>query len=185
MMKKTRCYMFVAILAVLIVSISTAHASAAESQISEETGNGDTGILAGGTEASTGSGEELSEDFLSYGTEDMPKQSLTGVMLRLVLSMIAIVALIYGTVYVLRYFAKKGSDKPAEDRLVQVVDRVNLDAKRSIYLVKVIDRLMVLGVGGDNVSLLGEINDESVVESVKSADFSFHLGNLFGRLNAR
>jgi len=94
------------------------------------------------------------------------------------------VALIYGTVSVLRYFAKRGTVKPENERLVQVIDRTSLDAKRSIYIVKVIDRLMILGVGGDNVSILGEIQDESVVESVRSNDFSFHLRNIFSKVHS-
>jgi flagellar biogenesis protein FliO len=69
--------------------------------------------------------------------------------------------------------------------MVQVIDRVNLDGRRSVYLVKVVDRLMILGVGGEQVTMLGEIKDESIVESVRSTDFSFHLGRIFNGLHAK
>jgi len=122
-------------------------------------------------------------EYLGYENDKFPEQSVFGVLARLVLSMVAIVALIYGTVSVLRHFAKRGTVRPENERLVQVIDRTSLDAKRSIYIVKVIDRLMILGVGGENVSVLGEIKDESVVESVRSNDFSFHLRNIFSRVH--
>ena len=128
---------------------------------------------------------ENSEGYLDYKEEIVPRQSVFGVLLRLVLSMVAIVVLIYGTVYLLRHFAKRGNEKPENERLIQVIDRINLDTKRSVYIVKVIDRLMILGVGSENVEMLGEIRDESVVESVKSNDFSFHLGSIFSRLHSR
>jgi len=128
---------------------------------------------------------ENSEGYLDYKEEIIPRQSVFGVLLRLVLSMVAIVGLIYGTIYLLRHFARRNTEKPENERLVQVIDRVNLDAKRSVYIVKVVDRLMILGVGSENVTMLGEIRDESVVESVKSNDFSFHLGSIFNRLHSR
>lgn len=126
-----------------------------------------------------------SGEYQGFKDEEFPKQNFLWVMLRLVLSMVVIVGLIYGTVYVLRHFAKKGIEKPSNERLVQVIDRVTLDAKRSVYLIKVIDRLIVVGVGGETVSMLGEIRDENVVESVKSTDFSFHLGNIFSRFQSK
>ena len=126
-----------------------------------------------------------SKGYQGFKDEEFPKQSFLWVMLRLVASMVVIVGLIYGTVYVLRHFAKRGMEKPSNERLVQVIDRVALDAKRSVYLIKVIDRLIVVGVGGETVSMLGEIRDENVVESVKSTDFSFHLGNIFSRFQSK
>jgi flagellar biosynthetic protein FliO len=130
-------------------------------------------------------GSDDSGDYLTYKEETFERQSVFGVLLRLALSMAAVIGLIYGTTYVLRHFARRGTQKSANERLVQVVDKASLDGKRSVYLVKVIDRLMILGVGNENVTMLGSIRDESVVESTKSNDFSFHLRDLFSRIHSR
>ncbi len=130
-------------------------------------------------------GSNGSDNYLAYKEQTFPQQSVLGVLLRLAVSMVAVVALIYGTTYLLRRFAGRGTQKPSNERLVQVIDKVNLDAKRSVYLVKVIDRLMILGVGNEDVTMLGDIRDESVVESTKSNDFSFHLRDLFSKIHSR
>ncbi len=129
--------------------------------------------------------EDTAEGYLEYNAESFPRQSIARVLIRLLVSLIIIAGLIYGTVFALRYFAKKGTEKPTAERLIQVIDKATLDSKRSVYIVKVIDRLMIIGVGGENVTMLGEIRDESVVESVKSKDFSFHLSNIFSKLQSR
>ena len=130
-------------------------------------------------------GSNDSDDYLTYKEETFQQQSVFNVLLRLALSMVAVIGLIYGTTYLLRHFARRGTQKPANERLVQVIDKASLDGKKSVYLVKVIDRLMILGVGNDDVTMLGNIRDESVVESTKSNEFSFHLRDLFSRIHSR
>ena len=144
---------------------------------------GDVGKGEGARDSAEGSKD--SDDYLTYKEETFERQSVFGVLLRLALSMVAVIGLIYGITYLLRHFARRGTEKPVNERLVQVIDKVSLDGKRSVYLVKVIDRLMILGVGNEDVTMLGNIRDESVVESTKSNDFSFHLRDLFSRIHSR
>ena len=64
-----------------------------------------------------------------------------------------------------------------------MIDRAYLDSKKSIYLVKVVDRLLVIGAGNNDVRLLSTLKDQSVVDSIKTTDFSYHLKDFFGGLN--
>lgn len=113
----------------------------------------------------------------------IPDSSGFKVLARLVLSLLAVVAAIYFVGLVARKFFTRGRPKGGRDALIQVIDRAYLDSKKSIYLVKVVDRLLVVGTGSNDVRLLATLKDQSVVDSIKTTDFSYHLKDFFGGFN--
>jgi len=150
--------------------------------------------VAAEAEAEGGDQPELSERnegkgsgaFLSYEEPTAPtRPSFGSLMLRLVLSMIIILALIYGGVMLVRLLARKAKVAPKSEKLIRIVDRAALDQKRAIYLVKVIDRLLVVGVGTNDIRTLAQIEDETVVENVQETEFTGHLQSFLGRLAGR
>lgn len=129
---------------------------------------------------------EKTDGFLSYEeTETYPQGSFAGLMLRLVLSMAVILGLIYGGLLLFRFLARKAKVAPKSEKLIRIIDRTALDPKRAIYLVKVVDRLLVIGVGTNDVCTLAQIDDETVVENVQETEFTGHLQSLLGRLAGR
>jgi flagellar biogenesis protein FliO len=134
----------------------------------------------------TTTAEKDSNDFLSYDEPvAAPRSSFASLILRLVLSMAIILGLIYGGLMLVKLLARKAKVAPKSEKLIRVVDRTVLDAKRAIYLVKVVDRLLVVGVGTNEIRTLAQIEDETIVENVQETEFSGHLQSLLGRLAGR
>ncbi|MBN1916626.1 MAG: flagellar biosynthetic protein FliO [Verrucomicrobia bacterium] len=124
--------------------------------------------------------------FLSYQEETSHSQtSFAGLMLRLVLSMVVILGLIYGGLMLFRLLARNAKAAPKAEKLIRIIDRAALDPKRAVYLVKVVDRLLVIGVGTNEVRTLAQIDDETIVENVQETEFTGHLQSLLGRFARR
>ena len=137
-------------------------------------------------QSAAGRGEDSrSEGFLDYEEPQSPEPLGTGGLFRgLVLPLIAVVALIY----VVAWFLKKkmGVAVPAvgKNKLTQVVEVMPLGGQKCVYLVRVVDRLMVLGVTDDGISSLGEISEDELSHSVEGGlarDFGSLLASLAGR----
>jgi len=130
--------------------------------------------------------EDESNDFLSYEEPvAAPQHGFASLMLRLVLSMVIILALIYGGLMLVKLLARKAKVAPKSEKLIRIVDRTVLDPKRAIYLVKVVDRLLVVGVGATEIRTLAQIDDETVVDNIQDTEFTGHLQSLLGRLAGR
>jgi flagellar biogenesis protein FliO len=124
--------------------------------------------------------------FLSFDEpEAHTPPSFAGLMLRLVLSMIVILGLIYGGLLLFKLLARKAKVAPKAEKLIRIIDRAALDPKRAVYLIKVVDRLLVIGVGTNEVHTLAQIDDETIVENVQETEFTGHLQSLLGRLAGR
>ena len=93
--------------------------------------------------------------------------SIASLMARLVLPMVAVV----GSIYLIAWFYKKkggiGALGGRKGKFSEVVEVTPLGGQRFVYLVRVVDRLMVLGVTNDGVSALGEIAEEELTASVQ------------------
>jgi flagellar biosynthetic protein FliO len=136
-------------------------------------------ILGGGAEESG----EVAELLEEHNEAAIPDSSGFGVLARLVMSLLVVVAAIYFVGLVAKKFFTRSRPKGGKDALIQVIDRAYLDSKKSIYLVKVVDRLLVVGTGNNDVRLLSTLKDQSVVDSIKTTDFSYHLKDFFGGFN--
>ncbi|MCL7746479.1 flagellar biosynthetic protein FliO [Halalkalibacter alkaliphilus] len=79
--------------------------------------------------------------------------------------MISALALVVVLIYVLLRFLNKRSQSFRSSRLLENIGGVPLGANKSVQLVKIGDRLLVVGVG-DSIQLLKEIEDVGEVESI-------------------
>jgi flagellar biosynthetic protein FliO len=70
---------------------------------------------------------------------------------------------------VLRYGLPRitGMPKP-QDRLMKVVSRYPLDAQKSLYLVEIAGKHMLLGVTEQRIEMLSELDSEAVQEAIDS-----------------
>ena len=178
----------VAVLVVVPVASGPEAVVAQDGEIIAEDGEvvAEDGEAAASPEVDEAAGAKGAGDFLSYEqAAPYPRRSFGSLILRLVLSMAVILGLIYGGLMLVRVLARKAKTAPKTEKLVRIVDRAMLDQKRAIYLVKVVDRLLVVGVGTNDVRTLAEIRDETVVENVQDVEFSGHLQSLLGRLAGR
>ncbi len=106
--------------------------------------------------------------------------SMTAQFVKLFFVFGLIVLLIYGTVWFLNKFVyRRGKGQSISQ--VTVVSTTLLAPKKFIYLVKVFDRLLVLGVTDNQISNLTEISDPEILQTLKNTDplKSKKSGNLF------
>lgn len=82
------------------------------------------------------------------------------------------VVLILGVTLFLLKFVLNKKDKPFfKERMISVLERNYIEPKKTIMLVRTLDRLLVVGVAGDNINVLSEIKDPDVVNKAVSGDF--------------
>lgn len=87
-------------------------------------------------------------------------------LVRTVVALIALLALLYLGVFALkRYVLQKNGAGRAFPSL-SVIGSTFLGAKKAIYLVQVLDRILILGVTDAQVSLLSEITDQETLKSL-------------------
>ena len=94
--------------------------------------------------------------------------NLLKVASRAFVSLIIIVLLIFVTIYLLRKVVYSNKRNRFLDNTVNVIGMVPLSAKKSIYLIKIINQILVVGVTENNISLLSEINDLAVINKLES-----------------
>lgn len=81
---------------------------------------------------------------------------------RLIIVFLVIGGLIYLTYFGLRRYVSWSRDSRAKKRSVGVIDSIPLGGKRCVTVTRVYDRILVLGVGEDSITLLTEINEEGM-----------------------
>lgn len=119
-----------------------------------------------------------------------------GLFLKSVGAFILVAILIFATVYVLRQFYKLKNSKGFNANFINIIGSTFLSPKKSIYLVEICEKILVLGVTDTDISILTEFNkdelelDLSKVDSVyqensKFKGFPEYLTQVFGKIGKR
>ena len=108
--------------------------------------------------------------FLS-GVDEEPESNVVGLgstILRLIIALAVTIALIYGVVWVLKFLGIGGgmSKRTPRGSLIRSVSSTNLTAHHTVHLVKVADKLLIVGVFDKGMTLLAEINDEETLSQL-------------------
>lgn len=92
---------------------------------------------------------------------------MDGMVVKAFITMLMIVGLMFGLlVFVRKYvFAKPR----IADENMKVLSTISLQPKKAIYLVKIFDKVMLVGVSDNSMAALGEITDGNVLEKLESA----------------
>jgi flagellar biogenesis protein FliO len=118
---------------------------------------------------------------------------IVSVGIRAMLSLAGIIALIFVTILILKKIAipQRSSGKFAQ--AVTVLGTVPIAQKKSIQLLKLVDRVLVVAITESSISLLTEIDDAHVLEALQptSADkiekpvpFKQYLTKMLGKSDA-
>ncbi|MDX9703457.1 MAG: flagellar biosynthetic protein FliO [Candidatus Auribacterota bacterium] len=76
-------------------------------------------------------------------------------------------------VWVLKMFlGGKDAMFSKQERYLQVVDRLFLDNKKVVYLIKILDEILIVGGTSDHLNLLDKITDSQKVELLASREFA-------------
>ena len=114
-------------------------------------------------------------------SEHMPEPNLKQLVFRVFVMLGIILICIVGLIYVLKLFiGNKKALFAKNDKYVQLIDRLNIESKKSVYLIKVLDEVLVVGSGADSFTLLSKITDTDKVEALSSKEFK-PLLNLFSQ----
>ncbi|MEW6535834.1 MAG: flagellar biosynthetic protein FliO [Candidatus Auribacterota bacterium] len=123
------------------------------------------------SEQVSGEGSFLADSDYSP-VQPIPTPNLKHLLARVILSLGLIIACIIGIIYLLRYVLRdKQSLFSKRERYFEVIDRLHLDQKKSVYLIKLIDEVLVLGGTPESLSLLDKITDQEKVVALASRDF--------------
>lgn len=85
-----------------------------------------------------------------------------GLFLKSVGALILIAVLIFVTVYFLRQIYKVKNGKGYSNNFVNIIGSTFLSPKKSIYLIEVCERILVLGVTDTDINILTEFNKDEL-----------------------
>ena len=97
--------------------------------------------------------------------DDLNKDSVFGGYegyTRTISTLLIVIALIVATVYVLKNKYGVRTNLGRSRKMIQVVDQVPMGVKKSVFLVKVPGKHVLLGVSNDNIGLITEIANEDI-----------------------
>ena len=121
--------------------------------------------------------------YLPYSEPGAPETpgmlSLAG---RVIGSLALVIGLIFVTAIGLRRYLG-GTKAPTTSRkMSQLVEVTPLGGKRYLYLIRVADRLLVVGAGGDKLTMLSEITDPDVLAQTETLPRRSEFFGLLGRM---
>jgi flagellar biogenesis protein FliO len=93
--------------------------------------------------------------------------SAAGTVLRLFISLLFVIGVIYLVMIALKYFYVRASMPLKSEGVLKILAREYIDTKKVIYFVEAADRVLLLGSAGDNICTLAEITDKDTIEKIK------------------
>ncbi len=87
----------------------------------------------------------------------VPPPNMISTSIRMILSILVIIALIYLLVYILKKYSY--SSHTGGTPLIKVISFSYLRPKEALYLVRVGGKLLLLGVTSNNITLIKELNE--------------------------
>ncbi|WP_162532151.1 flagellar biosynthetic protein FliO [Candidatus Scalindua japonica] len=91
---------------------------------------------------------------------------------KMISTLLIVIALIIAAVYVLKKKYGVSAGMGRSRKLIQVIDHAPIGVKKSVFLVEVPGKHLLLGVTNDNIGLLTEIANEDIIVSKRSASGS-------------
>jgi flagellar biosynthetic protein FliO len=129
-------------------------------------------------------------DTLSASPTTGLTESVLPSITRLGLSLLAIVVIIYATVFLMK---KLSGNKIGRGRTIQIIEQTYLAPKKSVCLLKLADRVVLVGITENNINMLTELDCESMpadyLNKLKEQQTGFQgylnnaAGKLFGKKN--
>ncbi|MBT6050565.1 MAG: flagellar biosynthetic protein FliO [Candidatus Scalindua sp.] len=83
-------------------------------------------------------------------------------------TLIIVIAVIIATVYVIKKKYGVSTNFGRSRRLIQIVDNTPIGVKKSLFLVKVPGKHLILGVTNDNIGLITEVANEDIADGKSS-----------------
>ncbi len=91
---------------------------------------------------------------------------------KLISTLLIVVALIIGTVYILKKKYGVQANIGRNKKLIQIIDHAPMGVKKTIFLVKVPGKHLLLGVTNDKIGLITEVEHEDINDGNDGKDSS-------------
>ncbi|MCP4568308.1 MAG: flagellar biosynthetic protein FliO [FCB group bacterium] len=148
-------------------------------------------VIAGETDpAVTGEDQNLTSVATTEETAEVPTVSdmLLPSLTRIALSLMVIIVVIYGVVYLLRKLSGNRLGGGRKNKTIQMVEQTYLAPKKSVCLIKMADRAVLVGVTDTHISMLTEMEwdtlpqDSQPCTEEKQTGFQGVLNDAVGKL---
>lgn len=93
-------------------------------------------------------------------------ESVVPSLTRIAITLVVVVAIIYLTVYLLRKLSGNRMGGVGRGKTVQVIEQTYLAPKKSVCLLKLADRAVLVGITDNNISLLSEFDWDSLPSDI-------------------
>jgi flagellar biosynthetic protein FliO len=114
--------------------------------------------------------------------------SLIGLLFRVAISLAFIVLLIWGAVWIMRRFSGMGPRSVRSDGLVDVLGRTYIAPKKAVYILRVGDRALAVGVTESTLTPLAELDLEETLSACSeglSGQETGRLSDILGGFKSR
>jgi len=122
------------------------------------------------------------------GSEPAPAAMDTGVAgmaAKTIVSVVVVLGLLYASIYAMKAIQRKAGKGGVKSDAVAVLYRTHIAPKKAIYVIKIANRAMVLGVTDVQISHLADLSEEeaaSIKHEESTKTFKDHLFSLgFGK----
>lgn len=110
----------------------------------------------------------LSKEIENIENLEIPRgPGIVSTSINLLISLLFIIGLIYLTIITLKYFYSRSMVLFKNQGIIKVIGKEYLDSKKIIYLVDVINKILIIGSGNNELVLLSEITDKETIENIR------------------
>lgn len=95
--------------------------------------------------------------------------STSGMVLKVVVSLGFLIAILYAGLYAMKHFSSKVGTNKLKQGAISVLHKQHIAPKKAIYILKVANRTMVVGVTDSQISHLADLSDGDL-EGVKRSE---------------
>lgn len=110
--------------------------------------------------------DNISESMLTDESNLPYSQDFGRVILKTLLSLALVIGILLLFMFGMKWLSGKASGGSSIAKQLQIYGSLSLGPKKALYLVHVVNRVLVLGVTENNVSLISEITDEKEIETL-------------------
>jgi len=120
----------------------------------------------------------------------LPEYNVLGSGIRMIASLMAVLALIVGSVFLLKKVIPYRGITANGKHSIMVLSRLSLGQKKSICLVRVADEILVIGLTNTNMSLLSKMRPDDYYgeggqDTYEASKASSQFRSLMGTLQAK
>ena len=108
--------------------------------------------------------QTVPSDSASAQPQNIYSPSLFGIVVKLIISMVVIVGLIYLSMYFLKKINSRAAGGGIIGDTIKIIGRTFLSPKQSLYLVKIGERYTIIGATEQSVSMIGELSQKEAAK---------------------